>query len=47
MNPFFDNELRNIRSVEKLGVVCIYTPDGMTRDAWHQALEVFGLDKDD
>ncbi len=40
---FFDNEMRNITSVQKLGVKCIYTPDGMTRDAWEEALEAFGM----
>lgn len=38
---FFDNEMRNIVSVQELGVKCIYTPDGMTREAWHEALEAF------
>jgi len=43
---FFDNEMRNITSVQKLGVKCIYTPDGMTRGAWDEALEMFGLEMD-
>lgn len=38
---FFDNEYHNIRTVQKLGVKCVYTPDGMTRDAWKEALEKF------
>lgn len=41
---FFDNEMRNIRSVQKLGVKCIYTPDGMTKEAWFEAIEMFGID---
>jgi magnesium-dependent phosphatase 1 len=40
---FFDNEMRNIQSVQELGVKCFYTPDGMTRESWHEAKEVFGL----
>mmetsp|Transcript_2008 Transcript_2008/g.2517 ORF Transcript_2008/g.2517 Transcript_2008/m.2517 type:complete len:197 (+) Transcript_2008:106-696(+) len=38
---FFDNEHWNIKSVSKLGVKCIYTPDGMTRRAWQDALAMF------
>jgi magnesium-dependent phosphatase 1 len=41
---FFDNEIGNIRSVKQLGVKCVYTPDGMTREAWDNALELFELD---
>mmetsp|Transcript_14148 Transcript_14148/g.21463 ORF Transcript_14148/g.21463 Transcript_14148/m.21463 type:complete len:218 (+) Transcript_14148:147-800(+) len=41
---FFDNEMRNIRSVEQLGVKCIYTPEGMTVEAWHEALGLFDMD---
>mmetsp|Transcript_2990 Transcript_2990/g.7775 ORF Transcript_2990/g.7775 Transcript_2990/m.7775 type:complete len:114 (-) Transcript_2990:231-572(-) len=40
---FFDNEEWNIRSVQQLGVKCIYTPDGMTREAWNEALEMFDM----
>lgn len=40
---FFDNEMRNIRSVKELGVKCIYTPDGMTADSWHEALGLFDM----
>ena len=38
---FFDNEHSNIKCVEKLGVKCVYTPNGMTRDAWAKALGMF------
>lgn len=41
---FFDNEWGNIVSVKQLGVKCIYTPEGMTREAWHEALQLFGMD---
>mmetsp|Transcript_19655 Transcript_19655/g.24238 ORF Transcript_19655/g.24238 Transcript_19655/m.24238 type:complete len:178 (-) Transcript_19655:111-644(-) len=41
---FFDNEMRNIRSVRELNVKCVYTPDGMTKEAWHEALEQFNMD---
>ena len=40
---FFDNEMRNIRSVRQLGVKCVYTPNGMTKDAWHDALQMFEI----
>jgi magnesium-dependent phosphatase 1 len=32
---FFDNEHRNIVSVSKLGVKCVFCPDGMTRAVWN------------
>eukprot|EP00980_Cylindrotheca_fusiformis_P015921 scaffold4661_cov108-Cylindrotheca_fusiformis.AAC.4 len=38
---FFDNEYYNIRQVEKLGVKCIYTPDGMEKIHWQQAKDAF------
>mmetsp|Transcript_24030 Transcript_24030/g.35606 ORF Transcript_24030/g.35606 Transcript_24030/m.35606 type:complete len:196 (-) Transcript_24030:255-842(-) len=41
---FFDNEMRNIQSVSQLGVKCVYTPDGMMKEHWFEALEMFGLD---
>jgi magnesium-dependent phosphatase 1 len=40
---FFDNEYSNITSVQKLGVQCIYTPNGMTKDAWEDALIMFDI----
>jgi magnesium-dependent phosphatase 1 len=40
---FFDNEYSNITSVQKLGVKCIYTPNGMTKEAWDDALIMFNL----
>ena len=40
---FFDNEYWNIQSVCSLGVKCYHTPDGMTKEAWVQALEDFGM----
>ena len=38
---FFDNEYGNIQSVKTLGVKCVYTPNGMTREAWDNALNMF------
>jgi len=38
---FFDNEMRNCRDVSKLGVTCVYTPDGMTERTWQQGLTDF------
>jgi magnesium-dependent phosphatase 1 len=40
---FFDNEHWNIESVSKLGVKCIYTPHGMSKEAWNEALEHFDM----
>jgi len=40
---FFDNEHWNIRGVSQLGVKCFHTPDGMTKEAWNEALETFGV----
>ena len=40
---FFDNEYWNIQSVSSLGVKCYHTPDGMTKEAWVQALEDFDM----
>lgn len=38
---FFDNERRNIRTVEPLGVTCIYTPDGMTQALYDEGMSKF------
>ena len=38
---FFDNEMRNIHNVEKLGVKCVYCPDGMTESIWEDGLKLF------
>jgi magnesium-dependent phosphatase 1 len=38
---FFDNEYWNITSVATLGVRCFYTPDGMKRKDWDDALKEF------
>lgn len=40
---FFDNEHWNIECVRKIGVLSIYTPDGMTRGAWKDALKAFQM----
>jgi len=40
---FFDNEHWNIECVRKIGVHSVYTPDGMTRGAWKEALKAFGM----
>ena len=31
---FFDNQMNNIRDVQKLGVFCVYCPDGMVESIW-------------
>ena len=38
---FFDNQMDNIQSVGKLGVVCMYTPNGMTKAFWTEGLAKF------
>jgi len=38
---FFDNEYGNIQSVSRLGVKCVYCPEGMTQDTWDQGLQLF------
>lgn len=38
---FFDNEISNIRTVSKLGVKCVYCPDGVTSEAWEQGFAMF------
>lgn len=35
---FFDNESGNINSVSRLGVKCVYCPDGVTKDIWEKGL---------
>lgn len=42
---FFDNEQWNILDVsrELPDVTCVYTPDGMTKQAWEKAKKDFGL----
>ena len=42
---FFDNERGNIRDVSRScpDVKCIYTPDGMTQQAWDEAKAHFGI----
>eukprot|EP00123_Amoebidium_parasiticum_P006444 comp17394_c0_seq1/m.16721 comp17394_c0_seq1/g.16721 ORF comp17394_c0_seq1/g.16721 comp17394_c0_seq1/m.16721 type:complete len:192 (-) comp17394_c0_seq1:100-675(-) len=36
---FYDNEMGNIRNVSQLGVVCVYTPDGLTGQMWQKGLK--------
>jgi magnesium-dependent phosphatase 1 len=38
---FFDNEMGNIRSVSGLGVLSVYTPDGLTQAVFNRALDDF------
>lgn len=38
---FFDNEMYNIIAVSKLGVHCVYCPDGVTSDIWKQGISIF------
>ena len=38
---FFDNQMNNIHDVSKLGVQCIYYPDGITANVWCEARKLF------
>ncbi|KAJ1403576.1 magnesium-dependent phosphatase-1 [Ochromonadaceae sp. CCMP2298] len=38
---FFDNEMGNVRNVAKLGVRCVYCPEGITEAAWEEGLDMF------
>ena len=38
---FFDNEMRNCKSVSQLGVTCIYTPRGMEYKHWEECKKKF------
>ena len=40
---FFDNEMGNIRNVSKLGVKCVYCPDGITQKAWQEGMDLFSV----
>jgi magnesium-dependent phosphatase 1 len=40
---FFDNEYWNIECVKQAGVRSIYTPKGMSKEAWKEALRDFGM----
>jgi len=35
---FFDNERWNVTECSRLGITSIYTPKGMTMDAWREGL---------
>ena len=35
---FFDNEYRNVRDVQRLGVTCVYTPEGFRRKYFKEAM---------
>lgn len=41
---FFDNERWN-GEVAKLGVVFVYTPDGMTEEVWQEGLKEYAASK--
>jgi magnesium-dependent phosphatase 1 len=38
---FFDNEAGNCKQVARLGVTCVYTPRGLTYEAWENGLRNF------
>ena len=38
---FYDNQMDNIQAGAKLGVKCVFCPDGMTAEAWEQGLQQF------
>ena len=38
---FFDNQINNISDVSRIGVECLYCPDGLTKEAWEKGLSKF------
>ena len=38
---FFDNEVSNIHSVSKLGVMAVHCPHGVTRELWDETIQSF------
>merc|ERR1712130_11326 len=40
---FYDNQMNNMNCVSKLGVTCVYTPDGVTAKMWQKSLEDFPM----
>lgn len=38
---FYDNQMDNIQAVSKLGVKCVFCPEGMTTEVWEQGLDMF------
>jgi magnesium-dependent phosphatase 1 len=38
---FFDNQMNNINDVSKLGVHCVYSPDGITSEIWEYGLQSY------
>lgn len=43
--PFSRNVFLSPQEVSRLGVVCVYTPDGMTNKAWREGLDAFARNK--
>lgn len=35
---FYDNQMNNIHAVSRLGVHCVYCPDGLTKHVWEDGL---------
>mmetsp|Transcript_9105 Transcript_9105/g.13705 ORF Transcript_9105/g.13705 Transcript_9105/m.13705 type:complete len:185 (-) Transcript_9105:100-654(-) len=42
---FFDNQMDNISSVSRLGVHCVYCPDGITEQIWNEGLKSYSRSK--
>lgn len=42
---FFDDEMRNIRDVSKLGVTCVLADGGLTRDIFEEGLKLFAKNR--
>jgi len=38
---FFDNQTNNCQTVSKIGVTVVYTPDGVTREAFQEGLDKY------
>ncbi|KAG2488485.1 hypothetical protein HYH03_012989 [Edaphochlamys debaryana] len=42
---FYDNESWNCKECSKLGIHCVYTPRGLTRDSWERGLADYAAAK--
>jgi magnesium-dependent phosphatase 1 len=40
---FFDNQRNNITDVSKLGVKCLFCPEGISENSWRKGLALFNL----
>lgn len=43
---FFDNQRNNIEDVSRIGVTCVYCPEGMQRGIWEKGLTAWQQDRE-